>query len=211
MDEAGYCYTSQSGISWSRSTINPNASSSYSFVNFCNGRFLASNKGQNLSSTDGLSWSIMVKDITNLLGRVIYKAPYYLGLSGSKLFTSTNGTNWIQRSLGASTNTTLTGIAIGNSNITVVGYNYLGGSFTPLAFVSGSFVDLSLPPVAFPPQLNLSGWPGRSYRIEFLNDLHAGSNNWQTLTTLTITNNPTLWTDTAATNSQRYYRAVLLP
>jgi hypothetical protein len=58
--------------------------------------------------------------------------------------------------------------------------------------------------------LNLSGLNGRTNRIDYSTNLETGS-GWQALTNIVLTNSPQAWTDSAATNGQRFYRAVLLP
>jgi hypothetical protein len=205
---AGYLFRSTTGSSWTRV-----ASSVGSPITFGNGVFLASAGANQMISTNGSSWSQVAKDVTNVFSRIIYQSPYYLALSGPALFTSTNGTNWVQRNLQAPTNTVLTGVAVGNGNVVAVGYTNVSGPgtlFAPVAYVSGPLVELGVSS-GLPGQLNLSGWPGRTYRIECVTDALARSNNWQPLATFTLTNSPLLWTDSTATNSQRYYRAVLLP
>src|SRR5206468_9823499 len=101
----------------------------------------------------------------------------------------------------------LTGGAFGAGNFVAIGGTFNSASL-PFAYVSDPFVTVNMNP-GFPPQLNVSGLLGRSYRIEHLADVR--STNWQTLGSFTLTNSPTLWPDTTATNASRFYRAVLLP
>jgi hypothetical protein len=101
-------------------------------------------------------------------------------------------------------------MAIGENNAVIFGSNSPQIPVTPSAFVSDPFVDLEID-CDFPPQLVVSGLQGRPYRIDYLDALQNDTNVWQTLTIFSLTNSPLLWTDLTATNSQRYYRAVLLP
>jgi len=61
-----------------------------------------------------------------------------------------------------------------------------------------------------PPELELFGLTGRDYLIQYATSLQNGG-NWQTLVTIPLTESPLTWQDTNATNSQRFYRAVLPP
>jgi hypothetical protein len=212
IDDSGYIYTSTLGTTWTRNLISGNSSiSSYGYVNFCNGLFMALvNTGTNLTSTDGLSWSPMAKDVTNVFSRVIYANGIYVALSGANVFTSMNGTNWFQRSLHTPTNANLTEIAFGDRKVMAVGYTYPPLPMVPVVYISDPFVGAGMNS-GFPPQLKISGLQGRSYRIESTDLLPVDPGNWRTNTTLLLTNSPCIWTDIAASNSQRYYRAVLLP
>lgn len=209
-DYQGYFYTSLSGTSWSIRGSGDPSYNAPSFVSFAKDRFVAlTPKGTNLVSTDGLNWAPMTRNVTNPFRRVLYQAPYFLALSGPALFSSTDGTNWMQRNLTPPAGTQWTDLVVGSSNLVVVGYTYnYGQPGVPVASVSGPFVTLGMAAGA-PARLSLSGWSGRSCQIQSVDSLKAASSAWQTLTTLVLTNTPTLWTDPTATNSQRYYRAVL--
>ena len=154
---------------------------------------------------------MLTNNTASTFGRVIYTNGFYVALSGSNIFTSTDLTNWIQRSFPA--NEVLNDIAFGPCNVIAVGDQSQPGSkpnWTPKSYVSDPFVAVSLQS-GLPPQLAISGLQSRSYRIDYLDGLQAGANNWQTLTTFSLTNSPLLWSDATATNTQRFYRAVLLP
>jgi hypothetical protein len=57
----------------------------------------------------------------------------------------------------------------------------------------------------------LAGPVGTNYRIDYVNAV-GGGNNWQTLTTLTLTTSPSTWIDIAsASQPKRFYRAVPVP
>jgi hypothetical protein len=210
IDNTGYIYTSTSGTTWTRNLISGNSSiSAYGYVNYCNGFFVALvNTGTNMVSTDGLSWSPMVKDTTNLFSKVIYAGGLYVASTGSTIFTSTNGTNWVQRNF--PTNNYVRDITSGIRNIVAVGSTNSAPPTGPIVFVSDPFVGAGMNS-GFLPQLKISGLQGRSYRIESTDILPGDTSNWRTNTTLQLTNSPCIWTDTAATNAQRFYRAVLLP
>jgi hypothetical protein len=206
VDGATHLYRSTTGSStWTRTTN----SSAGGWISFCNGLFIVpSGPGTNLISTDGLSWTLITNNTASTFGRVIYSDGYDVALAGAKIFTSTDGTNWVQRNLQPLSNVALNGIASGNRNFLAVGYRYPPFPYRPVAYISDPLVALGMNR-GFPPQLSLSGLLGRSYRIEQLGYLR--SNNWQSAATFTLTNSPSTWTDTAAPNSARFYRAVLLP
>jgi hypothetical protein len=213
VDDAGYTYTAFSGSGpWTRRVPGGNPPIALSHVNSCNGLFIAlGSSGTNYVSYDGLSWSPIVKDVTNDFSRVVYAHGLYAGLSGTNLFTSTNLTNWVQRNLQPPPNTAWGNLAFGNSNLVVVGSIAPPYPSVPLAFVSDPFTaGLAINP-GFPPQLTVSGVQGGAYRIEYLDGLRPPPNNWQTLATFSLPSSPLVWTDSTATNSARFYRAALMP
>jgi hypothetical protein len=202
VDGAGHTHTSLNGINWIRRTTSGAGNS----ISYCNNRFiLSSGPGTNLISTDGLTWSILTNDTTGTFGRVIYTNGIYIALSGTNIFTSNDSTNWVRRNF--PTNAYLGDIALGPCNVIAVGVPTYYGS---TAYISDPFVAVNLQSGP-PPQLTVSGLQGRSYRIDYLDGFQSPTNNWQTLTTFTLTNSPLIWSDITATNSQRFYRAVLLP
>ena len=227
IDDSKNSYTSSLGTSWIRYA---NSISNFTSINFCNDRFIAAasynpvtRNGDppigyrlnhtNLVSFDGLSWSGMVKDTTNVFSRVIFSNGLYIGLSATSIFTSTNATNWVQRNFQVSTNTFLTGLAFGKSNLVVVGCQVFPKgisdfTYSNTTFVSDTFLSHNLT-AGFPPQIKINGLIGRTYRIDCSTNLQ--SNNWQAIATFTLTNSPWVWTDVNATNLLRYYRTVLLP
>ncbi|HSU54969.1 MAG TPA: hypothetical protein VLT36_13000 [Candidatus Dormibacteraeota bacterium] len=155
----------------------------------------------------------MTKDITNVLYRVCYANGLFVAGTDTGLFTSSNGTNWVARNLPGSTNASFAQhVILAGSRFLAVGDQQTSpspNSFAPSAWFSDPLASISIA-AGSPPQLEVSGVLGRSYGIDAVNALQA-SNSWQTLTTLTLTNSPLAWTDTNATNVQRFYRAVLLP
>ena len=204
----GYIYTSLTGTGWTKRAN----TSSGSTISYCNNCFiLPSGPGTNQISTDGVTWSVLTNNTASTFGRVIYTNGFYVALSGSNIFTSTDVTNWIQRNF--PTNVGLRDIALGPRNFIAVGSQTKPGGMpnsTPKAYVSDPFVAVCLYS-GLPPQLAISGLQSRSYRIDYLDGFQSGANNWQTLTTFSLTNSPLLWSDITATDSQRFYRAVLLP
>jgi hypothetical protein len=214
VDEAGFTYLSTDGTSWTRQPQLPGSHAPTGvrcYVNYCNGLFIAlGNTGANFVSADGSGWSAMLKDVTNTFSRVTYARGCYAAVSGANLFTSSNGTNWVQRNLQPPSNTGWRDLAFGNSNLVVVGYTSYLNPIPPVAFVSAPFAGLAINP-GFPPQLMVSGLKDHTYRIEWVEALQMFTNDWQTLATFSLTNSPLMWTDTDATNSGRIYRAALLP
>jgi len=56
-------------------------------------------------------------------------------------------------------------------------------------------------------ELTITGTPGRTYRIEYANDLTA---SWQFLTNVTLSGASKSWSDSSWSGGARFYRAVLL-
>ncbi|HTR41006.1 MAG TPA: hypothetical protein VMH87_05275 [Pseudomonadales bacterium] len=212
----GYFHTSTGGTSWVRNA------SSYPLagnVSYCNGLFIApSGPGTNLMSTDGTTWSVRTNNTSAIFGRVVYTNGLYLALSNSILqststaiFTSTNGTNWVQRNLPGPTNALLAALVFANGRFVVVGYQPtlpVWNVIYPAAYISDPLVGLGVNS-GFPPQIKISGVQGLLYGIQYSTTLSPP--NWQTLTTFTMGNSPAIWTDNNATNSQRFYRGEWLP
>jgi hypothetical protein len=172
-------------------------------VSFCNGFFfIPAGPGTNLMSTDGLSWSPVTNNTAVTFGHVIYAGGNYVAISATNVFSSRDGTNWIHRNLQLPPSGTFADLTSADRNVLVAGVS------GPTAFLSDPFVALGFS-AGFPPQLTVSGLTNRTYRIEMTTNLSPV--NWQTLTNITLTNAPVLWTDPQPTNSQRFYRAVLLP
>jgi len=153
-----------------------------------------------------LNWATVTNNTTNILQRVIYAAGTYVALSDNNVLTSSDGTNWMRRSAPIPSNVYLQAITYHNGTFLTVGSTSGGGA--GVAYVSDPVAGLNLKRSPAP-TLELSGLVGRSYRIERLDDL--SSTNWQSATTLILTNSPITWSDSQAPNSYRFYRAVLLP
>lgn len=58
-------------------------------------------------------------------------------------------------------------------------------------------------------RLRISGVVGQTCRLEYSERLN--STNWSPLTIITLTNNPTLFTDPSPSSPSRFYRTVLTP
>jgi hypothetical protein len=151
----------------------------------------------------------MTKDITNMLNHVAFKDGLYVGHTFLYLLTSTNGTNWVYRN-GPPPPVRMNTFLFGTRNALIVGAFGNFPNWTAASALSDSFVGLNLNP-GFPPQLQVSGVNGWAYRIDYIDNLRPDGNNWQELTSFSMSNSPFLWTDPTATNSQRFYRAALSP
>jgi len=207
VDTQGNVYTSTTGITWTRYI----GAVAYGPITYCRDRFIARDQaGSNAVSPDGLSWSPMAKNVPDNFFRVLYGHGLFLALSGDKIFTSIDATNWVQRPITLSATTGFSDIAFGDRNAVLIGNENPQRPIMPVAFGSDPFVALEITP-GFPPQLKLSGLEGRSYRIEYSDVLQPPAVNWQPLDTFSLTNSPLTWRDATATGSQRFYRAVLLP
>jgi hypothetical protein len=205
VDGANHFYTSTTGSTWSK-TSNTSAGNR---ISYCNHVFIVpAGPGTNLLSADGLNWSPVTNNTAASFGRAIFADGCYLALSGSKVFTSTDGTNWIARAAQIPSNISFAAAAYSNRRFIAVGYAYLPTPALPAAYSSDPIVEANMSQ-GLPPKLKVSGIAGRAYRIDQLDDLRSG--NWQTATNFTLSNSPSIWTDLQAAGSSRYYRAVLLP
>ncbi len=161
---------------------------------------------ENRISTDGIFWSSITNDSGAAFQKIRYGNGVYVGLTPEAIYTSPNGTNWIKRPPNGGA---LTDAAVGERNAIVTAY-YWGAAAN--SYVSDPFVGLSIQSGA-PPQLQLSGLNGRTYRLEYADTLEPGnSSNWQTLSNIVLNVSPLTLLDSVATNSPaRFYRGVLLP
>jgi hypothetical protein len=210
----GFEYTSpaigiNAGKNWTRSNI-PGGNQ----ISFGNGLFIVPlTSNSNLLSADGITWTMKNTGLTNMLGKVVFANGLFLARVGSYLATSSDGTNWFQYPQ------LLPGDATGDATIATDGSRLLtiGSTIVDFNFHWNSFVYASEVLVAVrqtnrqPAKVVLSGLLGRNYQIQSADTLTTSPNNWRTNTTLQLTNTPYLWTDATATNSQRFYRGVLMP
>ncbi|HYG34486.1 MAG TPA: hypothetical protein VEC99_06865, partial [Clostridia bacterium] len=206
VNDAGRLFTSTSGATWTTSPATV-----YSPITYCRDRFIARTQaGANLVSLDGLNWSLMIKNVTNDFGRVRYGHGRFLALSGDKIFSSIDATNWVQHPIALSAGTSFSDIAFGERNAVLIANENPERPVMPVAFVSDPFVALEITQ-GFPRRIALSGLEGLSYRIEYSDALQPGTMDWRPLATFVLTSSPLIYTDITATASQRFYRAVLLP
>ncbi len=211
-------FTSASGIAW---TMTPSSFALSGNISFCNGLFFAPiGPGTNLVSPDGITWSVLTNNTSSTFGQIIYTNGLYValssfgaigqnppGTSSSPVFSSTDGTNWVQH-LEIPSNNNLFSLSFGGRNLVAVGYESNNSTYIGTAFISDPFVAARINP-GFPPQVKISGVQGLSYDIQYSISINPAS--WQTVTNLTLSNSPSVWVDTSSTNSQRFYRVGLLP
>lgn len=216
----GLEYTSSSGTgTWAKGRLLGGNKISY-----VNGLFFVPlNNKTNLLSVDGINWSQQATGLTNTLGVVtygngIYMAQSGISSSGSYLATSTDGTNWFQyvkmlpnycpipdtADFDVSVATDGTRLVTGSSVVVNLILNYNGYIYTSDPLVG---VRMTNNPTK---KIVVSGLVGRNYQIQSTDTLGTG-NSWCTNAALQLTNTPYVWTDSTATNSQRFYRTVLLP
>lgn len=122
--------------------------------------------------------------------------------------SSKDGMNWTSHALG--TDHDLISVAYGNDTFVAVGESGTIVQSAPLSSTAAPpRLSGSLSGGAF--QLTLIGTAGQSYVIQAADDL-SGNIPWQSLATLTLTNNSFTWNDLMATNHpQRFYRALVQP
>ncbi|MDB6122229.1 MAG: cell wall/surface repeat protein [Pedosphaera sp.] len=206
--EGGYLYSSSAAISWTRTLI---SGSNLASIIFGNGTFVVANGSTSVLVANAPNsipgWTpINPGDVQ--ISRVRFDYGVFWGFSYDPIAStngiviSRDGTNWIKKGY------TTHNVQPGN----IPGGNRLIASSGTGVILSDLVAGIALRP-GLPPQLDLSGITGSSYRIEYLNASPInGSNTWQTLTNFILPGSPYTWTDSQATNSpQRYYRAVLLP
>jgi hypothetical protein len=198
--QGNYFYTSTTGTSWTRST---NSYGGY-HVRFCNGLFFL---GTNMVSADGLNWTQLPNPDPADFTRMVYADGCYLGLAGSSVYSSVDGTNWVQHAPSAMSGNTVLGVTYGQNRFLAVGCtgSLYGPSSSALAFLSDPTVSTGINP-GFPPQVKVSGLAGHTYRIEQRDSLGGGS--WQPANTNSAGVVPFTWTDPQPTNGARFYRAV---
>src|SRR6266550_1898068 len=203
--DGGYSYTATDGTAWSRVQI---ASHNLSRISYCNHLFFVPyGSGTNLVSPDGDSWVALTNDTQVgfreiAYGNGLYVAQGYSGaLDSEVILTSTDGTNWVQHELVPRSWTgDIRSMAIGDREVVVLGVEYPRRA---VALVSDRFVGIALSS-GIPPQINLTGLEGRSYRIEYLPALPASAtNSWQTLTNLVLPSSPYSVADPEAPNSMQ--------
>ena len=211
-DSTNY-FQSQTGTSWTQGSFAGGSS-----ISFVKGNYIVpSAPGTNLMLAVGsptLTWQAVPTGVPDLLGKISEASGILYARAGNYLATSTNGINWVKHGASPLPGTSAGTVASDGKRLVAVAGVFEQGPFNwsewYAAYTSDPFVALSITPTS-PPQLSLSGLVGRSYRIDYTDGLVNGTNNWQALTNLQLPSSPFLLTDSTATNSQRFYRAVLLP
>ncbi len=180
-------------------------------ITFAIGRFFVpSNAGTNYVSVDGVTWRAVGTGLTNKLGKITFANGTFYARADNYLATSRDGTNWTQHS--SSPLPGNGGIATDGRRFVNVGRGpTIGCCSYPASFiyVSGPLVEIGI--TNGPQQVILSGLTGRTYRIEFAPSLQSGTNAWQPLPNLILSNSPSFISDPTEGITQRFYRAVLLP
>jgi hypothetical protein len=213
-NNSGHAYRSSGGSSWAEQPILGGSK-----ISFANGLFIVPlAPGTNLISVNGAQWASLPTGIPSRIGKVLYVHGTFLALTGlepcdcsyTNLAASMNGTNWFQY-----------------AKPLPRAVRSLASDGNRLVTVSGRYVDVShsdgfvhyldpIPSVQIsngsPAQLSLSGWVGRSYRIESIDSLTNQPLAWRSNATFVLPSDNFMWTDpTAAASPQRFYRAVQLP
>lgn len=192
--------------------------------------------GTNLLSTDGVSWWSQPTGLTNSLYMIGSSGTTLVAFDiRSQTFTSGDGTNWTFRgvnsllrpqglaygngywvavSVGMHANYSadlVHWIIVTNSQTVASGTCFGNGSFLTVSGIicqSAPLIVLQAMP-GLPGTVTLSGPAGVTYQIQTLDVL--GPTGWQTVSNLTVTSTPCLWTDPdTAGHPQKFYR-VLLP
>ena len=117
---------------------------------------------------------------------------------------STNGVDWQSRSFnitGTSPTSHFGALTFGNGTFVV------GGDLRTI-IQSQPVVQLGQPE---PGLLSVAGLRDRTYAIQATENLALGTSAWQTVATMTLSNEPSVWRDPATNQAARFYRAVWLP
>jgi len=158
-----------------------------------------------VTSTDGITWvpqGPRGSGITYGNGTFVAVGGIFNFRFGHRswVFSSQDGTNWVQGKISAAQ--ALNAVGYGNGSFVAVGGNgaILQSDVLPRLRLNQEASH----------ELKLFGPIGR-YRIESVTDLHQ-TNDWQPLATIPLTASPTRWTNTQATQAtQQFYRAVKVP
>jgi hypothetical protein len=226
---------STDGVTWSNYYIASNKPTGE--LVFGSGLFVYSLAiGTNLLSADGVSWWSQPTGLTNSLYMIGSSGNTLVAFdTHDQTFTSGDGTNWTFR--GANSLLRPQGLAYGNGfwvavsagihanySADLVHWTTVSNAQTTassVCFGNGSFLTVggvfcqSAPVIVLqampglPGAITLFGPAGVTYQIQTLDAL--GPTGWQTVSNLTVTSTPYLWTDPdAAGQPQKFYR-VLLP
>lgn len=204
VNDAGWVYVSLNGTIWSRSSF-PGGTQ----ITFGNGLFIVPlGPGTNLLSSNASTWTPTSTGIPQLMGKPVFANSNFLARAGNQLVTSSNGVNWVIYP------GTLPGVSLATDGSRLVTVSATPGNeptqFNGFTHTSGLLLDLKITN-SHPPQLQLSGWAGRTYRIEYTDALPALPNDWQPLQTFQLPGPTVILTDPTMTNdSRRFYRGVLL-
>jgi hypothetical protein len=211
VNDSGHIYTSTTGTTWTQRAI-PGGR----YISYGRGIFIVPYAaGVNLLSSDGVNWTAQSTGIPGQLGKVNYANGLFMARADASLATSTDGTNWVQYPPAMPGNG-LRGyyVATDGTRLVTVGGFYtnsgLPNYYNGYTYYSDVLAAVRITKTGSP-RIALSGLVGRSYQIQSTDTLPAGTNNWRTNATLQLPSNPYVWTDTTATNTQRFYRGVLLP
>ena len=178
-------------------------------VAYGNNTFVVVGTYVTLSSRDAASWSRSVWSMEKLwLDGIAYGDNRFVAVGFTNTQSTADGLTWKNHVSPATS--ALKNIAFGNHTFVAVGEAGTILQSSPLAstdtpprltggLTSGGF------------ELTISGTAGQSYLIQCADDL-AGSNAWQTVATLNLTNSPATWPDTLSPHrSQRFYRVLTTP
>lgn len=175
------------------------------------GRFVAVGGSTLASSADGTNWVSQFSNDPGTLTDVAYGAGWFVATTAAyssspalikqprPYWISPDGINWTRYTV--NTPQGMGPIAFGDGA-------FIAGTERGGLLQSDPMISLDLKTAAFP-ELQISGPRHRQYRIEFCDA--ASTSGWASLGTITITNDPALYTDWSGTNSSRFYRALLLP
>jgi hypothetical protein len=170
-------------------------------VAYGNGRFVVVGSGPVLVSEDATNW-VRTAYISHLQN-VAFGGGYFVAVGGetdfpsseSSVWSSQDGATWTRHSIFGGQ--ALPAVTYGNGSFVTGGYR--GGILQSDPLIA---LSLSMNPVA---KLTISGPNQRTYEIEYSDQVIG----WRRLTSAFAESIPMSLTDATATNSTRFYRAVL--
>ena len=194
--------TSTNGTNWTSATIS--ALNDLESVTFGNGKFVAvggSGRGPGIItlSTNGTTWTLVGQNVASTVTRlahVTYAQGQFVAVSGTKVFTSTDGTAWQLRA--TTIQAGLQAVAFGANHFMTVGG---GGQIYQSASVGPRLaVKIS---TSGKPVMTIFGHGGADYQIQ------ASTNvlTWETVASGVQTDSEYEWEDTAAT-PPKFYRVL---
>ena len=206
---------SDDGISWTAqdSGLITNLLS----VAYGQGGFVAVGEGGAIvKSVDAIVWKTQTSGVSADLTGVTYGGGGYLAVGwpgiyearpGQVVLTSSDGINWIARTVVSPKHTySLTsspGCAFINGRFFIFGS--LGAILVSDA-LTGQQLSLKMRPVGGSFVLTISAPTGSSFRLQGCSDL--SSDNWSEIETFTNVSALTQWTDPVNNHSRRFYRVV---
>jgi len=204
----GAILTSPDGSNWTNARVEKRFD--LQNISFNNGLFLVLGydyctvESKMFSSPDGINWAPYVWPGPDWLPSYVgaFQGLFVAVSYPGRILTSLDGGTWTLRASIRANG--LSSVAFGKDAFVVVGQ-------TGAILQSDPMISLRLAVSQGGPRLAVSGPSDSLCRLEYSSGLNP-TDTWQTAGTIWLTNSPSIWIDsTSGHQSQRFYRAVLLP